>query len=82
VTQRALPHARSTWRSPHCTLIPARSTPQPFSVSTSTLVKWAQKCDSAEQLGEKIRQRYERAHPPSRHEMAEFDAELDRLLAD
>ena len=28
--------------------------------SMRTLVKWAQKCDSAEQLGERLRRRYQR----------------------
>jgi hypothetical protein len=30
--------------------------------SLRTLVKWAQKCDSAEQLGERLRRRYQRQY--------------------
>jgi hypothetical protein len=55
--------------------------------SMRTLVRWAQACDSAEQLGERLRRRYQRqqqrhglARPGSRAQ-GEFDDKLDRLLA-
>jgi len=50
-----------------------------------TLVKWAQKCDSAEQLGERLKRRYDRQlqhrglTPPGN---ARADAELDRILGE
>jgi hypothetical protein len=34
----------------------------PRGPSLRTLVRWALKCDSAEQLGKRIRQRYDRQH--------------------
>ena len=49
------------------------------------MVKWAQKCDSAEQLGERLKRRYDRQlqrrglAPPGN---ARAEAELDKLLAD
>jgi hypothetical protein len=38
------------------------------------------KCDSAEQLGQKLKQRWDRQHRHSGNLSAEDDAELDRLL--
>ena len=59
----------------------------PRAPSLRTLVRWAQKRDSAEQLGERLRRRYKRqqqrqglARPGSRAQ-GEFDDKLDRLLA-
>ena len=53
-----------------------------------SLVKWAVKCDSAEQLGEQLRRKYARQRQRAglatadRHRAeGEFAAELDRLLA-
>ena len=61
----------------------------PRAPSMRTLVRWAQKCDSAEHLGERLRRRYQRQQPrhglasPGRGEISRRDqAELDRLLAD
>jgi hypothetical protein len=56
--------------------------------SMRTLVRWAQKCDSAEQLGERLRRRCQRqqqrqgiaSHGRSRAE-GEIAEQLDRLLA-
>jgi hypothetical protein len=48
-----------------------------------TLVKWAQKCDSAEQLGERLERRYDRQlqrrglAPPGN---ARVEAELAEML--
>ena len=53
--------------------------------SLRTLVRWAQKCDSAEQLGERLKRRYDRSlrrrglAPPGN---ARADAELDRILGE
>lgn len=53
-----------------------------------TLVRWAQACDSAEQLGEKLRRRYDRQRqrqgiaPPGRGRAeGELAERLDRMLA-
>ncbi|WP_161850234.1 hypothetical protein [Bradyrhizobium sp. CCBAU 051011] len=40
------------------------------------LVKLALKCDNAEELGKRLRQRYEHAYPPSRREQAAVDWRL------
>jgi len=50
-----------------------------------TLVRWAQKCDSAEQLGERIKRRYDRSLrrrglAPAGNARAE--AELDRIIGE
>jgi hypothetical protein len=48
-----------------------------------TLVRWALKCDSAEQLGERLKRRYDRQRqrqgiaPPGN---SRAEAELDRIL--
>jgi|1185.fasta_scaffold37037_1 hypothetical protein len=47
-----------------------------------SLVRLAVTCDSAEPLGEAIRKRYERHHPPSRRDQREIEERLDRLLQD
>ena len=59
----------------------------PRAPSMRTLVRWAQACDSAEQLGKKLRRRYQRqqqlqgtASPGSTRAEAELAQELDRLL--
>jgi hypothetical protein len=57
----------------------------PRAPSMRTLVRWAQKCDSAEQLGEKLKRRYDRqlqrrGLAPSGNARAE--AELAELLGD
>jgi len=46
-----------------------------------SLIKLALACDSAEQLGQALKRRYDRAHPPSRRDQRELER-LDRLLAD
>ena len=52
-----------------------------------SLVKLAQKCDSAEQMGEQLKRRSDRSlsrqglAPPGARDQREFDAQLDRLLA-
>ena len=57
----------------------------PRAPSMRSLVRWAQKCDSAEQLGERLKRRYDRQlqrrglAPPGN---ARAEAELDKLLAD
>ena len=58
----------------------------PRAPSMRTLVRWAQACDSAEQLGERLKRRYDRqlqrrglARPGGR-DQGELDAQLDRLL--
>ena len=53
--------------------------------SMRTLVRWAQACDSAEQLGKQLRRRYQRqqqgtASPGRSRSEAELAQELDRLL--
>ena len=58
----------------------------PRAPSLRALVRWAQKCDSAEQLGERLNydrqlQRRGLARPGGR-DQGELDAQLDRLLAD
>ena len=45
-----------------------------------TLVKWAQRCDSAEQLGERLRRRYHRQQ--QRHGLARTGGRDDRELAE
>ena len=57
----------------------------PRAPSLRALVRWAQKCDSAEQLGERLKRRYDRqlqrrGLAPPRN--ARADAELDKLLAE
>ena len=53
--------------------------------SMRTLVKWAQKCDSAKQLGEKLKRRYDRQlqrrglAPPGN---AHAEAEPERILGE
>jgi hypothetical protein len=50
-----------------------------------TLVKWAQKCDNVEQLGQRLKRRYDRQlqrrglAPPGN---ARAEAELDRILGE
>ena len=56
----------------------------PRAPSVRTLVKWAQKCDSAEQLGERLKRRYDRQRQraglaPAGNARAQ--AELDRTSA-
>ena len=57
----------------------------PRAPSLRVLVRWAQRCDSAEQLGERIKRRYDRqlqrrGLAPSGN--ARADAELDRILGE
>ena len=57
----------------------------PRAPSVRTLVKWAQKCDSAEQLGERIKRLYDRSLrrrglAPAGNARAE--AELDRIIGE
>ena len=57
----------------------------PRAASMRTLVRWAQTCDSAEQLGERIKRRYDRSLrrrglAPAGNARAE--AELDRILGE
>ena len=57
----------------------------PRAASMRTLVRWAQKCDSAEQLGERIKRRYDRSLrrrglAPAGNARAE--AEFDRILGE
>jgi hypothetical protein len=59
--------------------VPRTATP-PRGPSLRTLVRWALKCDSAEQLGKKIRQRYDRQHRHPGSPSAADDAEIDRLF--
>jgi hypothetical protein len=54
----------------------------PRGPSYRSLVKLALACNSAEELGQRIRQRYQRQRPPGRREQRETEAALDRLLAD
>lgn len=59
----------------------------PRSPSLRTLVRWAIRCDTAEQLGERLRQRYERQARRAgdalpRRTDAEDRQVLDRLLDD
>jgi hypothetical protein len=55
----------------------------PRAPSMRTLVRWALKCDSAEQLGERLKRRYDRQRqrqgiaPPGN---SRAEAELDRIL--
>ena len=57
----------------------------PRAPSMRTLVRWAQKCDSAEQLGERLKHRYDRQlqrrglAPPGN---ARAEAELAEMLGD
>ena len=44
-----------------------------------TLVRWAVKCDSAEQLGERLRRRYQRQQ---RRQGIGAEAERDRILGE
>ena len=60
----------------------------PRAPSMRTLVRWAQKCDSAEQLGKKLRRRYMRrqqrqglASPGRTRAGGKLAERLDRLLA-
>ena len=52
-----------------------------------SLVKLALKCESAEEMGKKLKRRFDRSYqrqgiaPPGRGRAAEAEAELDRLLA-
>ena len=57
----------------------------PRAPSLRTLVRWAQKCDSAEQLGKRLKRRYDRQL--QRRGLAPLgnaraDAELDRILGE
>jgi len=52
----------------------------PRAPSMRTLVKWAQRCDSAEQLGERLRRRYQRQQ--QRHGLARTGGRDDRELAE
>ena len=60
----------------------------PRAPSLRTLVKWAQACDSAEQLGERLKRRYDRQQQryglarPGGRDQGKLDAQLNRLLAD
>lgn len=60
----------------------------PRAPSLRVLVRWALKCNSAEQLGHRIRQRYERQQrrhgiePADTRAEAEFAEQLDKPLAD
>jgi hypothetical protein len=61
----------------------------PLAPSMRTLVRWAQACDSAEQLGERLKRRYDRQRqraglaPADRHRAeAELAERLDKVLAD
>ena len=57
----------------------------PCAPSMRTLVKWALRCDSAEQLGERLKRRYDRQlqrrglAPPGN---ARAEAELDSILGE
>jgi hypothetical protein len=59
----------------------------PRTPSMRVLVRWAQACDSAEQLGEKLRRRYQRQQQrqglarPGGRDQGEIADQLDRLLA-
>ena len=44
-----------------------------------TLVRWAQACDSAEQLGERLRRRYQRQQ---QRQGTGAEAERDRILGE
>jgi hypothetical protein len=65
-----------------------RATPR--APSLRTLVRWAQKCDTAEQLGEQLRRRYDRQRQRAglaqadrrRTDLAEVAERLDQLLVD
>jgi hypothetical protein len=61
----------------------------PRAPTLRALVRWAQKCDSAEQLGERLKRRYDRqlqrrglAPPGNGRAEAELAERLDKLLAD
>ena len=75
--------SREKWRR-RCG--PGKAPPRaPRAPSLRSLVKLALACDSAEQLGEKLRRRYQRqkqrAGIKTGRVPAETEAELDRLLA-
>jgi hypothetical protein len=53
---------------------------KPRPPSLRTLVRWAVQCQDAEELGQRIRQRYERGGQPSERERAEEEAAIERLL--
>jgi hypothetical protein len=58
----------------------------PRAPSMRTVVRWALRCQSAEELGQRLRQRYERQQPRRCRRIAHLEAEdrreLDRLLND
>jgi hypothetical protein len=56
---------------------PDRKRPAP---SLRTLVRWAVKCQDAEELGRKIRQRYDSGRQPSGRERAEEESMIAKLL--
>jgi hypothetical protein len=53
---------------------------RPRAPSMRTLVRWAIKCDNAEQLGERIRRRYDRQHGCRAGLTSAEEAEIERLL--